>query len=342
MFNKKFITAFIILAAFLSSGIVAQEVTKTGTTAAKFLNIGIGPRGNGMGGAFTSVANDATALYWNPAGVADVTEYQALFTYTKMFADINLNFFGVVLPFGEFGNLGISVTAVDFGEMEVTTEFSPDGTGEFFTAGSYAFALTYAKYITQEFKLGATFKYIREDIFNSNASGIAFDIGTIFQTPFYGVKFASSITNYGTKMQMEGDDLLVRHDTDPASSGNNETIDAFLGTEEFDLPLRLQIGLSRDFQISDMARVTLAVDATHPNDNSQWVNAGGEIALFNEMIFLRGGYKTLFLEDSQEGLSLGFGMKYSGLSFFKIGIDYSYQKYEYLDNIHSFGVILGF
>jgi hypothetical protein len=89
-------------------------------------------------------------------------------------------------------------------------------------------------------------------------------------------------------------------------------------------------------------RLTIAIDAAHPNDNNQWVNVGGELALFNEIISLRGGYKTLFLDDTQEGLTLGFGLNYSGLEFFRITIDYSFQEYKYLDNIHTFGVLLGF
>lgn len=321
----------------------AQEgVSKTGTTAAKFLSIGIGAKANGMGGAYSSIADDATALYWNPAGVATINEYQTYFSHTSLFADINLNFVGFVIPVGALGNVGLSVTALDYGEMEVTTEFNPDGTGETFSAGSYAFGISLARPITEDFLLGVTAKYIREDIFNSSASGFAFDIGTIFTTPFYGVKFASSITNYGTKMKMDGQDLLVQHDSDPQSTGNNESLDAYLGTDEFDLPLRLQIGLSKDFYFLEDQRLTISVDAAHPNDNNQWMNVGGELALFNEMIFLRGGYKTLFLEDSQEGLALGFGLNYTGLEFFRIAIDYSFQKGEYLDDIHTFGVLLGF
>ncbi len=340
MNRVKILFIAILSAAFLSLPAEAQ-VTKTGTTAAKFLSIGIGPRANGMGSAFSAIANDASAMYWNPAGIAQVEGYQAIFTYTKMFADVNLNYFGVVMPAGEIGNFGVNVTALNFGEMDVTTEYHPEGTGQKFSAGSYAFGLSYAKFITDRFIVGANFKYIREDISNSSAQGIAFDIGTIFTTPFYGIRFASSISNYGTKMQMSGDDLLVRHDTDPGRNGNNESLDAYLSTDAFELPLRLQIGLSREFNIMDQ-KLTLALDANYPNDNSQWVNLGGELSLLNGLISLRGGYKTLFLKDSQEGATFGVGLNYQEMSFFKFRLDYSYQKFEYLDNIHSFGVILTF
>jgi hypothetical protein len=143
-------------------------------------------------------------------------------------------------------------------------------------------------------------------------------------------------------MQMSGQDLLVRHDADPTREGANKTLDANYATDPFELPLRLQIGLSRDFMITAQHRFTLAVDAVHPNDNNQWVNVGGEISMFNDLISFRGGYKTLFLKNTQEGLTLGAGIKYDGLSFFKITVDYSFQKLKYLDNMHSFGVMLSF
>ncbi len=342
MFKNKLLLSAVILAFFCGISLNAQEVTKTGTTAAKFLSIGIGPRANAMGAAYSAVANDASAMYWNPAGIAKLKRSQALFTYTKMFADINLNYFGVVLPAGDWGNFGINVTALNMGKMEVTTELHPEGIGETFTAGSYAFGLSFARYITDNFIVGTNIKYIREDISSSSAQGFAFDIGTIFTTPFYGVRFASSISNYGTKMHMTGDDLIVQHDTDPQRAGNNSSLDAYLATDDFELPLRLQIGLARDFKFLNNQRFTLAIDANYPNDNDQWVNVGGELSLFDETIYIRGGYKTLFLKDSQEGLTFGFGLHYDGFGPVDFALDYSYQQFKYLDNIHSFGIMLTF
>lgn len=342
MFNKKIIYV-LVLTFLIQYPILAQGgVSKTGTTAAKFLSIGIGPRANGMGGAFSAISNDATAMYWNPAGIAYLNKFQSVFTYTKMFADINVNYFGIVIPTGEMGNIGVNVTALNVGDMNVTTEDYPEGTGETFNSGSYAFGLSYARFITDNFVVGANIKYIRETIFNSSADGLAIDIGTVFNTPFYGIRFASSITNFGTKMNITGDDLLVRYDQDETTSGNNETVDAKIVTENFELPLRLQIGIARDFEFAEGQMFTLAVDANYPNDNNQWVNVGGELSLFNNLVFLRGGYKTLFLEDAQEGLTLGVGLRYDQSNFLGIQIDYAYQEHKYLDNLHSFGLSLTF
>ena len=335
-----FAIPFIIAVVYTSA---LSQVTKTGTTAAKFLRIGVGPRANAMGGAFSSVAGDASALYWNPAGIALLSENQALFSYTTLYKDldINLNYLAAVFPAGSAGNFGLSVIALDYGNMNVTTENYPEGTGEKFSAASYAFALSYARSITENFSAGITVKYIKEGIMNSSAEGIAFDVGTVFTTPFYGIKFSSIITNYGSKMQMAGEDLLIRYDADPQRKGNNETVDAYYKTDQFELPLKLQVGLSRNFQFLEGQKLTIAVDATHPNDNAEYVNVGGELSLLDNLIFLRGGYKTLFLHDSQEGLTLGVGLHYT-LGVFSVGVDYAFQEYEFLGNTHSFGVLFTF
>jgi len=334
------IIAFIFL---MVQSIGFSQVTKTGTTAAKFLSVGIGPRANAMGGAFSSVVNDASALYWNPAGVADLTQNEAMFTYTSLFKDldINLNYIAVVIPAEDIGTFGLSVTALDYGEMDVTTELYPEGTGERFSASSYAFGLSYARNITEWFSAGMTVKYITEGIFNSTANGVAFDVGTLFKTPFWGIKFATIISNYGSKMQMTGEDLLIRYDSDPNSEGNNETVDAYYKTDYFELPLKLQIGISKDLEFFDGQRLTLAIDATHPNDNAESVNIGGELSFIDNLIFLRGGYKALFLDDNQEGLTLGAGLNYV-LGVFAFGFDYSYQEFEFLSYTHSFGVSFKF
>jgi hypothetical protein len=342
VYTNKIIRVLLIALAFLYSASYSQEVTKTGTTASKFLSVGIGPRANSLAGAFTSIADDASAMYWNPAGIAQLKRYEGIFTYTKLFADINLNYFGLVIPLGDIGSFGLNVTALNYGEMEITTEQNPEGLGTTFTAGSYAFGLAYARYITEEFMVGINAKYIRDDIFNSSASGFAFDIGTIFDTPFWEIRFSSSITNYGTRMQMSGDDLLIQHDSDPTRAGNNDKLDAFYSTDKFELPLRLQTGLSRAFSFLEGQRLILAIDVLFPNDNAQYANVGGELSFLDNLIALRAGYRALFLTDDQEGLTLGAGLNYDGVDYFGISVDYAYQQYQFLGDTHSFGVILRF
>ena len=339
---KKFLLVIAIIFLLLND-LGFSQVSKTGTTAAKFLSVGIGPRANAMGGAYTSIASDASALYWNPAGVVNLDKYQAMFTYTNLFndLDINLNYFAFVIPAEDLGSFGISVTALDYGDMDVTTEYYPEGTGEKFSAASYAFGLSYAKNLTEWFAAGITIKYITEQIFNSSANGVAFDAGTLFKTPFYDIKFAVMISNYGPPMSMSGEDLLIRYDSDPSRQGNNQTVDAYYKTDNFELPLNLQIGISKDFQFLDGQRLILSVDATHPSDNLEYANVGAEFSFLDNLISVRGGYSGLFLEDNQEGLTLGVGLNYA-LGIFAVGFDYSYQDSKYLNYTNSFAVSFQF
>src|SRR3990172_9747244 len=95
---SKLITSFLIISFCYSA--FAQNVSKTGTTAANFLEISVGAPAMGMGGAFVSIANDASSLYWNPAGIAKANNYEALVTHTAWIAETNFDFAGLVLPLG--------------------------------------------------------------------------------------------------------------------------------------------------------------------------------------------------------------------------------------------------
>ncbi len=338
----KFIFKSIVMIYLISALAWSQGVTKTGTTAGKFLSVGIGPKANAMGGAFTSIANDATAMYWNPAGIDLIERNQIVFTQTDWFVDIKLNYIGAIFKAGYLGTFGVNITAMTMGDMEVTTENNPEGTGDYFSAGMYAFGITFARHLTQKFVIGFNLKYVRETISQSAAQGVALDIGTMFITPFYGIRLATSVSNFGTKMKMQGDDLLIQYDPNPNIAGDNSNLNAFYETESYELPLRLQIGIARDFYPVKGQRLTLAVEAAHPNDNSEYVNLGGELALFNERVFLRGGFKSLYMEDREEGLTLGVGYHTPSLGNFSLNIDYSFQYFKHLNDVHTFGFILSF
>jgi len=327
---------------FWGQELPAQKVTKVGTTASKFLSVPIGSRALALAGAYASVANDATALYWNPGGLAQLENREIFFMHSDWLAGINFDYLALALYGGSKGNFGLSITAMTMGDMEVTTENQPEGTGEFFTASSFAFGLTYSRKITDRFMIGGTTKLIYETIWNSTATGFAIDVGTLFITPFYGVRFGTSISNFGTKMQMSGDNLLVRKDIDPNTKGNNEDVNAVLETDKFDLPLNLKIGISRDFAMGEQNRLTLSMDALYPNDNQQSLNIGAEVAMFDEQIFLRGGVRTLFLNNSEEEFVVGAGLKHRFFGNVQLSLDYAFQSFARLRNVHQYSLLLNF
>jgi len=332
---KKFIIIF-----FVTFGCLFAQ-SKVGSTAAAFLNIAIGARPISMGGAFSATANDVSALYWNPAGVSRIEGSEAMFAYSNWFADINYNWSGAALNLGGMGTLGLSVTYLDYGEMEITTLAEQDGTGQMFTAKDMALAISYAYNLTDKFSIGGTAKYIQQTVWNSSASSTAFDVGVLYYSDIMGIRIGASISNFGNEMSLSGKDLLVQHDIDQQIVGNNDQILASLKTDGFPLPLLFRIGLAADLVNIEDHILTIGVDALHPNDNDESLNVGLEYIIY-DLVALRGGYKSLFLDNAEEGLTLGVGVKYNfapGLGFY---FDYAYQDFGVLDNTQHFTLGLKF
>ena len=317
------------------------NVSKVGTTAAPFLEIEVGARAIGMGGAFVAVANDATALYWNPAGIARLPRNEVSLIHTEWLAGINYDFAGIVMPLGRYGALGASIISLSMEEMEVRTVFYPEGTGERFDAGDMAAGLSYAISLTDRFSIGGNVKYIQQQIWHMKAFAFALDIGTLFTTQFDGLTIGMSITNFGNKMRLEGKDTQIYHDIDPVKYGNNEKIIAHLDTDRWPLPLIFRVGLSYDLLKGKTNRLTLATDALHPNDNTECINLGLEYAMM-DFVYLRAGYKSLFQRDTEEGFTAGAGVKLGLIANVNLKADYAYADFGVLDNTQRFSLAIGF
>jgi len=340
--NKWWTFACLLIASLSLGNLQAQEVTKIGTTAAKVLSIPVGSRALGMGGAFVSIADDATAMYWNPGGIARLEKSEFVFMHSNWLADIQFDYVGLVLTMGNLGSFGINFTAMTMDEMDITTEYEPEGTGETFSAGSFVAGLSYGRNLTDNFSIGATVKYISENIWNSTANGMAIDIGTLFITPFNGITLGASISNFGQKMQILGDDLLVQKDIDASIAGNNESVNAYLATDRFDLPLTMRIGVSKKFIDNNYNRLVLSIDGLHPNDNTESVNIGAEYTTFRNIVAIRGGVKSLGMKDREEKYTIGTGVNYFLGGGRRIKIDYAFQQFVHLKNIHQFTLAVKF
>lgn len=313
--SKRF--AAIVLAActlslLLASEASSQTIGRVGTTAATFLKVGIGSRSLGMGEAYTTLAEDVSGMYWNPAGTASMPQMQGLYSHYAYLADIKYNFGGVALPVSGFGTVGAFVGYMDYGEIERTTVDFPSGTGETVSASSFVFGVSYSRSLTDRFSIGGNVKYIREGIWHSSASAFAFDIGLLYKTFFRNIRIGMSISNFGSSMKMDGRDMLVQHDVNPSMASSNPNLNAHLDTDEFPLPVLFRVGIStnitRDLlEIPDQDWV-VSVDAVHPSDNKEYLNIGTEARLFNRLISLRAGYREFLLADREGGLTLGAGV----------------------------------
>ncbi len=318
-----------------------SDVSKRGTTAAPFLSIGMGARATGMGSAFVGVSDDPSALYWNPAGIAKQEGSSILVDHTRWIADVKYNFIAASYNLGTMGAIGFSLTSSDIGEMNVTTIDEPEGTGETYTAQDISVSLAYAINLTDNFAIGINPKFISQKIWRMTATSFAVDLGVQYITPFDGIVLAASMSNFGSKMKMDGNSSLVLYDPDDNTSGNNGNIPAYLETEEWELPLLFRVGLAYQPIKSEMHKLTLALDASHPSDDYESINVGGEYT-YNEFISLRAGYKSLFLDNSEESFTLGFGIQQRLVGNILLKVDYAYGDFGRLKEVQKFSLGVNF
>jgi hypothetical protein len=323
----------IILVALLMAGSASADFSKVGASGAQFLKIGVGSKYQAMGEASVAVANDIYATYWNPAGLAEIENTAVGFTNVNWILDINLNYVALAKYFEDIGVFGLSATVLSMGDQEITTFEQQDGTGNYYSAASYAVGLSYARQLTSRFAFGGTVKYLGERIHNEKSEGFAFDFGTLLYTGFRSLRLGMSITNMGPELRFTGPDLDVGYDAQDGQ-GANQPVGAELKTTPYDLPMTFRVGAAYDIDMGPSSILTLSGELKHPNDNEQQVALGAEFG-FNGRFFLRAGHKFNY---DEEGLTLGGGLNTSISNDTKITIDYAWQDFGRLQSTHRFSV----
>ena len=337
MNKNKYLIILLVVCVFAS--VPLAQTLKTGTTSAQILKINVGPRAIGMGGAFTSIADDITSVYWNPSGTANIQSNEVYFNHSNLYMDISNDFAAISTNVSGFGSIGAFVSVLSVDEMLVRTVEQPEGTGEYFDYGSIVVGLNYSRFLTENFSIGFNAKYINESIWNMSATGFAIDVGTLYKIPVLNeLRIAASVSNFGTKMQLAGRDVT---EIVPAGAGGGNFVNSNLELDKFDLPLLFRFGISADVIKEGTSRLTAAVDAIHPNDHTEYINSGLEYA-WNEIIFIRAGYNSLFEKDSEKGLTFGFGLNYRIVDMIKVKLDYAYQDFGRLTEVHYFSVGVNF
>jgi type IX secretion system protein PorV len=314
--------------------------SKIGTTAAQFLGIPVGPQAMAMGGAYVASAEDVTTIYWNPGAFVQANRTQFIFSNTNWLVDTKFRWFGFMYNLDGDNAIGLTLTQLDYGEEEVTTVNSPDGNGQRWSAQDISISAAYSRRLTDRFSLGGSVKYVGQTIWNETASGFAFDLGLLFVTNFNNMRLGMSMANFGGDMTLDGRDLLQKVDIDPGNAGSNKNLVGKLKTDPWPMPLVFRVGVAMDVVKQGGTIVTLAADALRPSDSESQVNIGGEIG-WNDMLFVRGGYKALFADESQEGLSLGGGIKYNAPGIGSIEVHYSFNRFGLFDNLNTIAVAIG-
>lgn len=293
---------------------------RTGTSAAQFLKIGVGARAAGMGNAFIAVGNDATSLYWNPGAITELNKSQLVFSHTRWFTDIKHEFVGYVQKLGDYRSIGVSLTGLIVDPMEVTTEFQPFGTGDYFQFQDLAVGLTYAQKLTDRFSVGGTLRYMHETVADLTMSGVLVDFGTYYWVGSGTGRFAVSMINFAPQFTPQGQ----------VTGSMGETYSKF---QSFNPPTLFTVGYAGEVIQNKIHRATLSVQLNHPNDNSESLNLGTEYA-WRETAFLRAGYR-FNVDDASLSLGGGVRIPFSGSVF---QFDYAYSEYRYLNDVHRFSL----
>lgn len=321
-------TIVIISILFLSFQTVQAQLfpnlggQRVGTSTAQFLKIGIGARAMGMGESFVAIADDAEALYWNPAGICQFDNNDYFFSHMDWFIDIKIDYAGMVFHLNPVNSIGIFFTVLNTEEMMETTEFQPLGTGRYFSYGDLLAGISYARNMTDKFSFGITAKYFQETLAELTMSSFLFDFGTYYKTGWKTTRFAVSVTNFGPEISPSGYFYY--------KNLNNERIkvDKF---QEFSPPIMFRIGIAADPIYSKQHKLSTSVQLNHPNDNTENLNIGAEY-WWNSILALRAGYVTGRVE---RDISFGLGINVPVFRG-RFRFDYSTSNFGRLGYVNQF------
>lgn len=309
---------------------LSQEFAKVGQAGAQFLEIGLSPRYTGMGEAGTAMVNDANAIFWNPGALVNVENIDLVSSYVKWPADIIYSGSAAAKTIPGVGTIGIHLAALTMGDMNVRTPFYPEGTGEMFTVSSFAGGISFARYLTDKFSIGATYKVVFEKYYTFESQGWAIDLGTLYHTGYKSLVIGMSIMNFGPEMGFRGE----YEDYADLDGNGNPRVHGF---QPYPLPLTFKFGLAMNLYEAEDYTILGAVDGIHPSDNITHVNMGLE-ARFMDMLFVRGGYKLNYDEDT---FAAGIGMMLP-LAKNQLRFDYAYNDLGVLEGIHRVGLGISF
>ena len=281
---------------------------RAGTSSGAFLKIGVGARAVSLGESFVAVANDPSAIYWNPAGLASLQRQEIQFSHADWPADIRYEHGTWVVPSRRLGGS----FAVQFGvlstELDETSELHPFGTGRSFLYSDMLAGVAYARRWTDKLLVGFGLKYVREDLGSDvggpvTSAGLV-DMGSIYYLGYGSVRIAVSLTNFGPALTPGG------NYTSPIT-GEVRNYDGF------DPPIMFRYGVAFEPIENAHQRLTTSLEVAQPADNAQRIKFGAEWTWLHRLA-LRSGYD--FNADEMKfaagaGLFLGVGQKQGTIDY---------------------------
>jgi len=304
-------------------------------------------RSAGLHALTTSMVYGVEAMQINIAGLSRINKTEFVVGHTRLFegTGIRLNSIGLAKKMGEHGAFGISLMAMDFGDIEVTTTSVPEGSGATFSPNFFNLGLSYSHTFAQKVSVGILVRGISESIADVHAFGFALDAGVQYVTGAKdNFKFGVSLRNMGSPMKFNGEGLSF-----PAP--NPDPTDPYPITVEqraagFELPSMLNIGLSYDFWAGANHRITTLGNFTANSFSVDQLGAGVEYA-FKEMFMVRAGYRYDIGVPSTDpqhsvytglcaGVTIEVPMK--KLSTSRFAVDYAYLATNPFSGTHNFSI----
>lgn len=275
-------TSLLFVAAF------AGNTDRTGTAGAQELLIPTGANGIALGGSNIAFVTGADAIFWNPAGLSRGTYgTEAYFSHMSYIADIGVDYGALAVTFPSIGTFAASFKSLAFGNIPVTTEDNPDGTGSTFSPTYMVAGLSYSRILSDRVSVGANFNLVNETIMSTSATGFALDAGVEYNGLIVPeLKLGVVIKNLGPNMTYAGSNLLRQGTTVGDIRGINwYAVEA----ASFELPSQMDVALAYDKKLGESSDVTVFADFENNNYSSDVYKLGLQY-VFNNMLFLRGGY----------------------------------------------------
>lgn len=352
MFRMKKIYS-IAFAVMVPAILVAGNPDRTGQAGASELLINPWAASSGWYGLNISSVRGVEATYVNVAGLTFLNNTQIEFSRTEWLvgSEISINSFAFAQKVGD-GAIGLSLTSMDLGEIEITTTDNPDGTGAFYKPRFSNIGLSYARNFADYLSGGLTVRVISESISNASAVGVAMDAGIQYitgnETYPERIKMGIALKNIGTPMKFNGDGLSFRGNV---PDGDYQMTQEFR-SESFELPSMLTIGLSYDFHFGQTNRLTAAGNFISNSFYKDQFGAGLEYALKVkniEMFMLRAGYRyesgitnDVDRTTAATGIAAGLTFQYpiDKMANSIASLSYSYRTSAQYNGSHCFGFML--
>jgi hypothetical protein len=343
--NKTIVNLWIVTCCLMTTMAFAGNPDRQGEAGGYELLLNPWARSAGLHALNTSWVSGVEAMQINIAGLSRLNKSELVIGHTRLFVgtDISLNSLGLAQKMGEHGALGITLTAMDFGDIALTTTDSPEGTGADFSPSFFNLGLSYGHTFDQKVSVGILLRGISENINDVGAFGFAIDAGVQYVSGEKdNFKFGIALRNMGSPMKFGGEGLNV---SAPRPDGNGN-LTYRIRAAGFELPSTLNIGASYDFYAGMPHRISILGNFTANSFSVDQLGAGIEYS-FKEMFMARVGYRYdigVSANDAQHsvytGLSAGLTIEVPTKkdSSGRFGFDYAYLATNPFDGTHNFSI----